>query len=592
MVHSRYQCVVAGGYLVLCIYTLFLMSSIDWIVLVVTLIAVISYGVYKSTHEKNLDSYFKSNNSMSWFLILLSIMGTQASAITFLSAPGQAYTDGMRFVQYYFGLPLAMVVLCITFVPIFHKLKVYTAYEYLEQRFDLRTRALTSSLFLLSRGLSTGISIYAPSIILSSLLGWNIYLTNIVMGGLLIIYTMTGGAKAVAYTQMQQLFIVFVGMFLAGYMVVHLLPDNVGFTDALQVAGKMGKLNIIETKIDVTDSHWWKDKYNIWSGLIGGFFLALSYFGTDQSQVGRYLTAKNIKESRMGLLMNGLVKVPMQFLILLIGALVFSFYVFYQSPVFFNQKQLEKVENSVYKNELITLQTQQDSLNKLSQQQATLLVDALHSGSEQQTESAKQSLQVTEKAKQQTRKQAISLIKQADKTADVNDTNYIFLYFVVHHLPKGLIGLLVAVIFLAAWGSIAAALNSLASSTVIDLYKRMWVTNRTDIHYYKASKWITLFWGLFCIATAMFASQLGSLIEAVNILGSLFYGTMLGIFVVAFYLKNVGSKAVFYAALLAEAGVISVYIADIVSFLWLNVIGCLLVVVIALCFPRTKVAIV
>jgi SSS family transporter len=566
------------------------MSSIDWIVLVTTLIAVICYGVYKSTHEKNLDSYFKSNNSMSWFLILLSIMGTQASAITFLSAPGQAYTDGMRFVQYYFGLPIAMVVLCITFVPIFHKLKVYTAYEYLEQRFDLRTRALTSSLFLISRGLSTGISIYAPSIILSSLLGWNIYLTNIVMGGLLIIYTITGGAKAVAYTQMQQLFIVFVGMFLAGYMVVHLLPDNVGFTDALQVAGKMGKLNIIETKIDITDSHWWKDKYNIWSGLIGGFFLALSYFGTDQSQVGRYLTAKNIKENRMGLLMNGLVKVPMQFLILLIGALVFSFYVFYKSPVFFNQKQLEKVENSIYKNDLITLQTQQDSLNNLSQQQATLLVDAIHSHNEQQTESAKQSLQATEKAKQQTRKQAIALIKQADKTADVNDTNYIFLYFVVHHLPKGLIGLLIAVIFLAAWGSIAAALNSLASSTVIDLYKRMWVPNRTDIHYYIASKWITLFWGLFCIATAMFASQLGSLIEAVNILGSLFYGTMLGIFVVAFYLKNVGSKAVFYAAIMAEAGVITVYVADIVSFLWLNVIGCLLVVFIALCFPKTKVA--
>lgn len=566
------------------------MSGIDWIVLIATLIAVISYGVYKSTHEKNLDSYFKSNNSMSWFLILLSIMGTQASAITFLSAPGQAYTDGMRFVQYYFGLPLAMVVLCITFVPIFHKLKVYTAYEYLEQRFDLRTRALTSSLFLISRGLSTGISIYAPSIILSSLLGWNIYITNIVMGGMLIIYTMTGGAKAVAYTQMQQLFIVFIGMFLAGYMVVHLLPDNVGFTDALQVAGKMGKLNIIETKIDITDSHWWKDKYNIWSGLIGGFFLALSYFGTDQSQVGRYLTAKSIKESRMGLLMNGLVKVPMQFLILLIGALVFSFYLFYNSPVFFNQKQLEKVENSPYKNELVALQTQQDSLNKRSQQQAASLVEAIHNNNEEQTENSKLALRETESSKKETRKQAIALIKQADKTADVNDTNYIFLYFVVHHLPKGLIGLLIAVIFLAAWGSIAAALNSLASSTVIDLYKRMWAPDRTDLHYYKASKWITLFWGLFCIATAMFASQLGSLIEAVNILGSLFYGTMLGIFVVAFYLKSVGSKAVFYAAILAEAGVITVYVADIVSFLWLNVIGCLLVVLIALCFPKEKVS--
>jgi solute:Na+ symporter, SSS family len=562
------------------------MSIIDWVVLILTLIAVISYGVYKSAHEKNLNSYFKSNNSMSWFLILLSIMGTQASAITFLSAPGQAYTDGMRFVQYYFGLPLAMVVLSITFVPIYHKLKVYTAYEFLEQRFDLRTRALTSSLFLISRGLSTGISIYAPSIILSSLLGWNIYATNIVMGGLLIIYTMTGGAKAVAYTQMQQLFIVFVGMFLAGYMVVHLLPEGVGFTDALQVAGKMGKLNIIETKIDVTDSVWWKDKYNIWSGVIGGFFLALSYFGTDQSQVGRYLTAKSIKESRMGLLMNGLVKVPMQFLILLIGALVFSFYLFYNSPVFFNQKQLEKVENSPYKGELIALQQQQDSLNKQSQFYAAAMVNAIHAKNKEETANKQAALQTTEHSKQQNRKETIALIKQADITADVNDTNYIFLYFVVHHLPRGLIGLLIAVIFLAAWGSIAAALNSLASSTVIDLYQRIWVIGKSDEHYYNASKWITLFWGLFCIATAMFASQLGSLIEAVNVLGSLFYGTMLGIFVVAFYMKRIGSAAVFYAAIIAEFCIISIYIADVVSFLWLNVIGCLLVVLIASLFPR------
>jgi SSS family transporter len=563
------------------------MSSIDWIVLIVTLLAVVSYGVYKSTHEKNLDSYFKSNNSMSWFLILLSIMGTQASAITFLSAPGQAYTDGMRFVQYYFGLPLAMVVLCITFVPIFHKLKVYTAYEYLEQRFDLRTRALTSTLFLVSRGLSTGISIYAPSIILSSLMGWNIYLTNIVMGGLLIVYTLTGGSKAVAYTQMQQLFIVFVGMFLAGYMVVHLLPEGVGFTDALQVAGKMGKLNIIETKIDVTDSVWWKDKYNIWSGLIGGFFLALSYFGTDQSQVGRYLTAKSIKESRIGLLMNGLVKVPMQFLILLIGALVFSFYLFYKAPVFFNEAQLQKVyatNCTDCKEELTRLTTTYDSLSAMSQSQVMQLSKAINDHSETQILGFQEALKTTEAHKQQTRKQTLAVIKQADKTADVNDTNYIFLYFVVHHLPKGLIGLLIAVIFLAAWGSIAAALNSLASSTVIDLYKRMWYPDKTDLHYYKASKWITLFWGLFCIATAMFASQLGSLIEAVNVLGSLFYGTMLGIFVVAFYFKGIGSKAVFYAALLAEAGVITIYVADIVSFLWLNVIGCLLVVGFALLF--------
>jgi len=558
------------------------MSLIDWIVLIITLIAVIAYGVYKSTHEKNLDSYFKGNNSMSWFLILLSIMGTQASAITFLSAPGQAYTDGMRFVQYYFGLPLAMVVLCITFVPIYHKLKVYTAYEYLEQRFDLRTRALTSILFLVSRGLSTGISIYAPSIILSSLMGWNIYVTNLVMGGLLIIYTMTGGAKAVAYTQMQQLFIVFVGMFLAGYMVVHLLPNGIGFSDALQVAGKMGKLNIIETKIDVTDSVWWKDKYNIWSGVIGGFFLALSYFGTDQSQVGRYLTAKDIKESRIGLLMNGLVKVPMQFFILLIGALVFSFYMFYDAPIFFNQAQLNKATAKVeYTLPIARNQAKHDSLNVISQHQTKQLVEAIHQNNTAQTNIIQTELKETLKQKQETRNQTLKLIKQADVTADTNDTNYIFLYFVTQNLPKGLIGLLIAVIFLAAWGSIAAALNSLASSTVIDLYKRMWYPDKSDEHYYHASRWITLFWGVFCIATAMFASKLGSLIEAVNILGSLFYGTMLGIFVVAFYLKHIGAKAVFYAAIIAEALVIWVYWADVVSFLWLNVIGCLLVMLIA-----------
>ncbi len=557
------------------------MSVVDWIVLIITLLAVISYGVYKSKSEKTLDGYFKSSNSMSWFLILLSIMGTQASAITFLSAPGQAYTDGMRFVQYYFGLPLAMVVLCVTFIPIYHKLKVFTAYEFLEQRFDLKTRALASILFLIQRALSTGISIYAPSIILSSLLGWNIYYTNLVMGGFLIIYTVSGGTKAVTYTQMQQLAIVFIGMFLAGYMVVHMLPPDVSFSDALHVAGKMGKLNVIETKIDVTDSHWWKDKYNIWSGLIGGFFLALSYFGTDQSQVGRYLTAKNTKESRIGLLMNGLVKVPMQFLILMVGSLVFVFYMFYQSPVFFNQKEIDKVLAGDYKAPFVALQNKNDSLNTLKQIQTHQLVDAIHQKNNEQIQNTKASLNEIDKQTKAIRAEAVAVMKQADKTADTNDTNYIFLYFVVQNLPRGLIGLLIAMIFLAAWGSIAAALNSLASTTVIDLYKRFWVKDQTETHYFKASRWITFGWGLFCIATAMFASKLGSLIEAVNVLGSLFYGTILGIFLVAFYMKRIGGKAVFYAAITTELCVIAIYIADVISFLWLNVIGCLLVMLFA-----------
>lgn len=562
------------------------MSTTDWIVLCLTLLGVLLFGVYKSKGDRNLHSYFKSSNSMTWFIILLSIMGTQASAITFLSAPGQAYTDGMRFVQYYFGLPLAMIVLCITFVPIYHKLKVYTAYEFLEQRFDLKTRTLASILFLISRGLSTGISIYAPSIILSSLLGWNIYYTNIFMGGLLIIYTVSGGAKAVAYTQMQQLFIVFIGMFLAGYMVVNLLPEGMGFMDAIKVAAKMGKMNVIETKIDVTDPVWWKDKYNIWSGVIGGFFLALSYFGTDQSQVGRYLTATSVKESRISLMMNGLVKVPMQFGILLIGALVFVFYLNYSSPIVFNQKQMDKTLVSEYRDSFISQQKAYENLNLKKQSQVKVLSASIKADDKTQIEKAALELQTTEKEAQLLRTQAKETIVKADKLADTNDTNYIFLYFVVHHLPIGLIGLLIAVIFLSAWGSIAAALNSLASSTVIDIYKRFGSTEKSELHYYKSSKWITLFWGLFSIGVAMFASKLGSLIEAVNILGSLFYGTILGIFMVAFYMKSIKGNATFWAAVVTEIIVITVYLSDVISFLWLNVIGCLLVMGVAFVMNR------
>lgn len=557
------------------------MTNLDWIVLVGSLIAVIGFGLYKSKTEKSLEGYFKSGNSMGWFLILLSIMGTQASAITFLSAPGQAFTDGMRFVQYYFGLPIAMVVLCITFIPIYHKLKVYTAYEFLEQRFDLKTRSLSSFLFLLSRSLSTGISIYAPAIILSSLFGWNIYITNLIMGGFLIIYTVSGGVKAVTYTHMQQLIVAFVGMFLAGYLIITMLPTNVGFSDALHVAGKMGKLNVIEPHIDLTSSAWWKDKYNLWSGLIGGFFLALSYFGTDQSQVGRYLTAKSLRESRMGLLMNGMIKVPMQFLILLIGALVFVFYMFYQGPIFYNQAEVQKVMQSEYREDYQILQSKQDSLNVIKQGLANDMVKSLDAENNKRTAAIKADLFSIQDQQKEIRENAIVLIEKADAAADTNDTNYIFLYFVITHLPKGIVGLLIAMIFLSAWGSIAAALNSLASTSVIDLYKRSFVKNKDDEHYYKASKWFTLLWGLVAIATAMFASNLGSLIQAVNILGSLFYGTILGIFVVAFYLKKIRGTAVFWGTIIGEIGVVIIYISDIVSFLWLNVIGCLLVLIIA-----------
>ncbi len=491
---------------------------------------------------------------MPWYLVLLSIMGTQASAITFLSAPGQAYTDGMRFVQYYFGLPLAMIIICIVFVPVFRRLKVYTAYEFLEERFDVKTRTFTSFLFQVSRGLSTGISIYAPSLILSSLLGWNIYWTNIIMGGLLIIYTVSGGAKAVAYTQKLQLLIIITGMAIAGYMVVHLMPANIGFADALQIGGKSGKMNVITNGMTNTGFDW-KDRYNIWSGLIGGLFLALSYFGTDQSQVGRYLTAKDNKESKLGLLINGLVKVPMQFLILMIGVLVFSFYHYNKAPIYFNDTQIVAAKATIKK----------DSLENLEKQYALVSAD-------NDPDSYRE--------KSVIKKQYKDVLKRALPDEDVNDTNYIFLRFVIDYLPKGLIGLLIAVIFLAAWGSIAAALNALASCTVVDIHKKFINKELTPKMDYRISKLYTLGWGIFSIVVAESASNLGnSLIETVNILGSLFYGVILGIFLVAFWIKQIKGHAVFYSAVISELLIILIYKADVISFLWLNVIGALLVII-------------
>lgn len=572
------------------------MSRIDWIVLVVTLFAIIAYGVYKSRTSRNLDGYFLGDRQMPWWLVLLSIMGTQASAITFLSAPGQAYTDGMRFVQYYFGLPIAMVIICIAFVPIFHNLKVYTAYEYLERRFDLKTRTLTSFLFLLSRGLSTGISVFAPSIILSSLFGWNIYWTNIFMGGLLIIYTVTGGAKAVAYTQQLQLIIVFTGMFAAAYIVVKLLPANVGFIDALKVSGKLGKLNVITSGMKANGKFNWSDQYNLWSGIIGGFFLALSYFGTDQSQVGRYLTAKSTTQSRIGLLMNGLVKVPMQFAILLIGALVFTFYQFKPAPLFFNDLQVRKVENTVYADSLKSIQKQYDSLNIIKEGYVAAFVKAYQQNTP--TDGLEKNWKQTQLQTDALRTQFKSIVKTKEVGGDDNDTNYIFLHFVVDYLPVGLVGLLIAIIFLASWGSIAAALNSLASCTMVDFHRRFSKKELSGEQEYRLSKWYTLVWGVFCIIIAMFAYNLGnSLIEAVNVLGSLFYGVILGIFLVAFFLKRVGGKAVFAAAVITELFILFIFYlikTKVISlgFLWLNPIGAGGVILISqllqLMFPGRK----
>lgn len=552
------------------------MSLIDWIVLAVTLLTIVVYGVWKSGSTKNIDQYFVGGRSLPWYHIGLSVMATQASAITFLSAPGQAYSDGMRFVQFYFGLPLAMIVLCITFVPIFHKLKVYTAYEYLEQRFDLKTRSLVAFLFLVQRGLSTGITIYAPSIILSTILNINTTYTTLFIGGLVIFYTVYGGTKAVSYTQLLQMSIIFLGMFAAGAMVVALLPQNVGFGHALKLAGKLGRMNVIDWKFD-PDS-----RYNIWSGIIGGFFLQLSYFGTDQSQVGRYLTGSSVGQSRMGLIMNGLIKIPMQFCILLIGVLVFAFYQFNRPPMFFNQYEVKQVQKSPYANEYNTLEKEYTTAFEQRKATANQLIAAIDSKNDGRIEQAREQLQQTEDALGKIRKDGMAVMKKNNAQADTNDTNYVFLNFVTHYLPKGLIGLLIAIVFMASMGSTASALNSLASTTVIDIYKRGVNKTASDQNYLNASRAATVFWGLVCIVMALYASKLGNLLEAVNQLGSYIYGTILGVFVTAFYLKNVNGSAVFIAAVLSEIIICICGYYEVVAYLWLNAIGCILVIVLAL----------
>lgn len=554
----------------------------DWIVLCITLLGVIAYGIYKSRTGKNLEGYFLSGRQMPWYLVLLGIMGTQASAITFLTAPGQAYTDGMGFIQNYFGLPLAMIVVSITFVPLFNKLKVFTAYEFLEKRFDLKTRTLTSFLFLFSRGLSTGISILAPSLILHSMMGWDIYITNMVMGGLLIIYTVSGGAKAVAYTQQLQFIIIYIAMFLAGWFALKSLPNGIGLTDALHVAGKAGKMNAITTGFTEKGFNW-TDKYNLFSGVIGGFFLSLSYFGTDQSQVGRYLTAKDTKESRLGLLMNGFVKIPLQFCILLIGCLVFAFYSYFGAPLSFNKLQEETVLKSNYAGAYSAAESKYNFVQQSKLETVKALNVAVNEKNEQQIAIYRSNLQQLETESSVLRKEVKQMIEKVSPGADTKDANYVFLYFVSDVLPTGLVGLIIAIIFLAAWGSIAAALNSLASCTMIDFHKKFSTTQLTEKQEYKWGKIYTLLWGLFCIIVAFFSYSLGnSLIEAVNILGSWFYGTILGIFLVAFYIKRVQANAVFIAALMAEIIVISIYYLKIVSFLWLNVIGAFAVILLSL----------
>ncbi len=546
------------------------MSLLDWGVLLFTLIVVVLYGVYKGKATKDINGYYRSGRELPWYMVMLSIVGTQASAVTFLSGPGQAYTDGMRFLQYYFGLPLAMIVLCITFVPIFHKLNIYTAYEFLEKRFDRKTRTLTAFLFLFSRALATGISVYAPAIILSSVLGWNIYLTNVIMGGVVILYSISGGARAVAYTQQLQLGIIFLGLFLAAWLLLEMLPEGMGLFDALTLGKEMGKMNVITTGITEKGFNW-NDRFNIFSGVIGGFFLALSYFGTDQSQVGRYLTASSVRESRIGLIMNGIVKIPMQYFILMIGVLVFVFYMFNSAPIFFNQLAVEKLKTTAYKGQVEALEKEHAALEL----KKGVLLESWNASHQDLTKDALKEISTRELT---IRQSMMGLVKESGIPIEQSDTNYIFIRFVMDHLPQGLIGLLIAVIFLAAWGSIAATFNSLSSATLIDFHKIYINENPSPEEEFRLSRWYTLFWGVFCIVFAQFATNLGSLIEAVNILGSWFYGVMLGIFLVAFYLKKVKGNAVFYAAILGEAVVLSMYKFTDIGWLWLNAIGALSVV--------------
>ena len=556
------------------------MSSLDWFILIGTLLTIVGYGVWKTRGSKDLSSFLKGNNDAKWWGIGISIMATQASAITFLSTPGQAYTDGMRFLQFYLGLPIAMVILCITFVPIFYRLKVYTAYEYLESRFDLKTRTLAALLFLVQRGLAAGITIYAPAIILSTLLHWNLTLTNIFIGVLVIIYTVSGGTKAVTQTQKQQMAVMMGGMILAGILVLNMLPEQIGLIDAMTIAGKMGKMNLINFEFDLDD------RYNFWTGTTAALFLFLSYFGTDQSQVQRYLTGKSLSESRLGLIMNGLLKVPMQFIILFIGVLVFVFYQYNTPPVFFNKVELEQLKKSEYKMSVIELEDRFSTLHEEKKRAIDIMIS--NQSKKVNDEILDQKILDLEDEMMEVREDVKALVKSNNPTAEINDKDYIFMSYVMDYLPHGIIGLLFAVMFSAAMSSTASELNALASTTTVDLYKRSMVKNKTDYHYLKSSKYFTFLWGVLAIVFATTASLFENLIQAVNLLGSLFYGTILGIFIVAFYFKKIQANAVFYAAIFAEIIVIMIHYFNTLEnppvwlkmgYLWYNLVGCSLVVI-------------
>jgi Na+/proline symporter len=564
------------------------MQLFDWLILIITLMFIVIYGAWKTKGSKNVEDFILNNNETPWHIVGLSVMATQASAITFLSTPGQAYHDGMGFVQFYFGLPIAMVVICVTFIPLYHKYKVYTAYEYLEKRFDLKTRSLAAILFLFQRGLGTGLTIYAPAIILSALLGWNLTYMNIVIGVLVIIYTFSGGTKAVNVTQKQQMFVIMSGMFITFFLILHYLPNDMTFASALHIAGANDKMNIVNFSFDP------EEKYTFWSGITGGFFLALAYFGTDQSQVGRYLSGRSVKESQMGLIMNGLLKVPMQFFILLTGVMVFVFFQFNPVPLNFNPNNKAMIEKSAYKGEYNALEKKLDNLSEDKKVINLLYIDQLNQDYDNPI-LRKELIALSNKEKD-LRDRAKEIILKADKNSETNDKDYVFFHFILNYLPKGLIGLLLAVIISAAMSSTAAGLNALASTTAIDIYKRNITTVKSDRHYLHATKFFTLLWGIIAILFACVGTLFENLIQLVNIIGSIFYGTVLGIFLVGFYIKNVQSKAVFYSAVMSQITIFIIYYYAIyiypsgqekLGYLWLNFIGAMLTIFISLLLQWT-----
>ena len=551
------------------------MSTLDWFVLLGTLAAIVGYGAWRARGKQDMAGYLRGGNQDKWHTIGLSVMATQASAITFLSTPGQAYQDGMRFIQFYFGLPLAMIVLSVVFLPRYFQLRVFTAYEFLESRFDRKTRQLTAFLFLLQRGLSAGITIYAPAIILSSVLGWSLRLTCLCIGGVVIAYTVFGGAKAVSQTQKQQMLIMLAGMVVAFIVIVSHLPPEVSFGNALHIAGTLGKLDALDFSTDPST------RYTLWSGLLGGTFLMLSYFGTDQSQVQRYLSARSVTESRLGLLFNGLVKIPMQSLILFVGVMVFVFYQFNAPPILFNQAELARAKQTPFAGKLAALEQAHSAAFEHKQSEIWQLSRALDQHDAAAIAASEQRVRTAEVASAAIRAETKLAVAQALPGANTRDADYIFLSFVMRNLPRGVVGLLLVVIFCAAMSAVAGELSALASTTVVDFYRRSLRKDASDAHYVRAAKWFTAGWGVLAVLFATFASLLDNLIQAVNILGSLFYGTILGIFLVAFSSRPIRGTAVFIAAIAAEAVVVGVFLGTNVSFLWYNVIGCACVMLLA-----------